>query len=948
MKKPFILLTTFLFFVGLCFSQEQYGNIRGLVLDEEGVPLPGVTVTLESELYNPRSVITSEGGVLRFINVSLGMCRVKCELSGFKTYIQENIDIRVGFNVDLRVVMTPATLEEEITVVAESPVVDLKKTGTAVNVTQEMLQEIPSARDPWVIFQQVPGMLMNKENVGGSESGQQSLFLSRGTMPWTNMWNMDGVPITDMAATGSSPMYYDFDTFEEMQIITSGQDASIQTGGVSINFITRRGTNKFQVVGRTFFTNDNLQGDNRTEELKELGYIGNQINQIMDYGLQVGGPVIKDRLWFWLGYGVQDIRHLTIDGYPDNTKLEGLNAKLNFQISRKNRAELAFIYNSKISHGRGAGPRRPQETTFDQKGPVRYIKFEDEHVFSDNFLLSLKLAYQSGWFQVSPQGGMDVQPGLDLATGMWSGSFYFYKTERPSSVAKLDGNYFVEDVLGGDHEFKFGVAYRLTPVWSITAFAGDAVKYYQDGAPLFAEVYREGIWDYKSDRLSFYLNDAFTTGRLTLSFGLRVDREDSINNDVSVKASKVAPDLLPALNYTGVDPDVTFLTFSPRIGFTYDLTGDGKTILRGNVARYGAQQGAWLAYWISTSSLASAGYFWSDLNGDDEVTTDELSGYPTDGVLWFDGFDPWNPTSLESPNEIDRNIKTELTDELILGLEREMFPNFSLSATFILRRNHRFMWEPFYDKESQTKMTQENYIGPITGSITYDGETYNYEYWTLDQYRHAGRYQENQPDYHENYTSIEITAVKRLSHRWMMNASFTYQLHTAHFGDKGYNDPTNLDKFDGAMSAPAITLWGSRPSRYPSADWMAKLSFLFQLPWDFNLSCFANARQGYIYPQWVKIDAPERGAVGLEGTTTIFTEKLGKRRYPNFYNLDLSLVKEIRLGDYGTLSLSIDGFNVFNFSHSLARYPQINSPRHDEIEVILNPRVIRFGIRYSF
>lgn len=948
LKKLFILLTTFFLLVGLCFAQEQYGNIRGVVVDEGDVPFPGVTVILESELYNPRSRITTERGIFRFINVSVGKWRVRCELSGFKTYIQENIDIRVGVNVDLRVVMTPATLEEEITVVAVSPIVDTKKTGTAVNVTQEMLQEIPSARDPWVILQQVPGMMLDRENVGGSESGQQSWYLSRGSMGWSDMWNMDGVPITDMAATGSSSMYYDFDIFEEVQIVTGGQDVTNQSGGVSINFITRRGANKFQVVGRAFFTNDKLQGDNRTEELEELGYVGNQINQIMDYGLQVGGPIIKDRLWFWLGYGVQDIRNLTIAGNPDNTKLEGINGKLNFQISKNNRAELAYIYHSKTKFGRGAGPQRPPETTFDQKGPGHYIKFEDEHVFSDNFLLSLKLAYQSGWFQLSPQGGMEVQPGLDLATYVWSGSYLYYKTERPSYVAKLDGNYFVEDVLGGNHEFKFGVEYRLTPVWSTSAFAGDVLKYYWDGAPLFAEVMREGIWDYKSDRLSFYLNDAFTIGRLTLNLGLRLDREDSINNDVSVKASKVAPDLLPALTYTGVDPDVTFLTFSPRIGFTYDLTGDGKTILRGNVARYGAQQGAWLAYWISTSTSAYAAYSWSDINGDDQVTTDELSGYPTDAVFWFGGFDPWNPTSLESPNEIDKNIKTELTDELILGVEREIFPDFSLSATFILRRNHRFMWEPLYDKESQTKITQEDYIGPFTGSITQDGETYNYEYWALNQYRPAGRYYENRPDYHQNYTGIEITAAKRLSHRWMMNASFTYQIHTQHFGDKGYNDPTNIDKFDGARDVDFI-VWAWKGSYYPSADWMAKLSFLYQLPWGFNLSCFANARQGYIYPQWIEVDAPERQAVGLdEGTTTIFTEKLGKRRHPNFYNVDLSIAKEIPFGDYGTLSLSIDAFNVFNFSHALARFPQINSPRYDEIEIILNPRVIRFGIRYRF
>jgi len=946
MKKLLTLAIAFLLFSGFCLSQEQYGNIRGVVMDTDGKPLPGVTVTLESELYNPRSATTSESGLFRFLNISVGMCRVKCELSSFKTYIQENIDIRIGVNVDLKVVMEIATLEEEITVVAESPVVDMKKTGTSFNVTQEMLQEVPSARDPWVILQQVPGMMLDRENVGGSESGQQSGFAARGSMGWTNMFNMDGVPITDMAATGSSPMYYDFDMFEEMQIVTSGQDTTLQSGGISINFITRRGGNKFQVIGRTFYTDDKLQGDNRTQELKDLDYVGNQINQIMDYGLQVGGPIKKDRLWFWLGYGVQDIRHLTITGYPDETKLEGINAKLNFQISRNNRAELAYIYNTKVKFGRGASATRPPEASWDQTGDGHYIKLEDEHVFSDNFLLSLKLSYHSGWFQLSPQGGMDVQPGYDFSTGMSSGSYFYYKTDRPSYVAKLDGNYFLEDVLGGDHEFKFGVEYRLTPVKSTSSNAGDVFKYYWDGEPLYAEVVRGGIWDYWSDRYSLYVNDTFTRGRLTLNLGLRVDRENSNNNNASVKACRVAPDFLSDLTYPGVDPEVICTTFSPRIGFTFDLTGDGKTILRGNVARYGAQMGAWLAYWSSASRLAYAGYFWSDLNGDDQVSTDELYGYPTDYILWYDGFDPWDPTKLESPNKIDKNLKIELTDELILGIEREIFPDFSLSANFILRRNHRFMFETFYDKETQTKITQEDYIGPFSDTLTYEGKTYNYEYWTLSQFRSAGKYQENLPDYHENYMGLEISAMKRLSHRWMMNASFTYQIHTQHFGERGFYDETNIDKLDGSRWCQ-VPLWSKR-SDWPYVDWMAKLSFLYQLPWGFNLSCFANARQGYVHPQWIEVKIPERLAVGLGGTTTILTEKPGDKRYPNFYNVDLSLVKDFQFRDYGTLSLQIDAFNVFNFSHDLSRYAQLNSSRYNEIEKILNPRVIRFGVRYRF
>lgn len=936
MKKFSALLFCILVVVSSTLAQKQYGNIRGVVLDEQGAPLPGVTVTLESELYNPRSLVSSQGGIFRFLNIPVGKCRVRCELAGFKTHVQDNIEIVVGLNVDLKIAMKIATIEEEVVVIAESPVIDLKKTGTSTTFTQEMLQEVPSARDPWVILQQTPNLLMDRENVGGSESGQQSLYMSRGGMSENNMWNMDGIPITDMAATGSSSMYYDFDSFEEIEITTSGQDASMQTGGVSINFVTRRGTNKYQVMARAYFTDDNLQGDNRTQELIDLDYLGNQINQITDYGIQVGGPIIRDRLWFWLGYGVQDIRKLTINGYPDEPKLAGINVKVNFNLSRNNRAELAFLWNKKTELGKGASPSRPPETTWDQYGTSPYIKLEDEHIFSDRFLINLRLAYQWGWFEALPHGDALIPPGYDLYKRLASGSAGYYRSERPSFVAKLDGNYFVENFLGGDHEFKFGFTYRYTGVWDKSDWETDTFKYYWDGSSLYAEVMREGIWDLWAKRYSLYLNDSYTRGRWTFSFGLRMDIETSDNNDASVKASRVAPDLLPSATYPGIDPGVTFRTFSPRFGFTFALTGDGKTILRGNAARYGSQQGTWPAYRISTSSDAGAAYFWNDANGDDKVTTDELFGYPLNGMLYFWGFDPWEPTRHDSPNAFDPELKSELSDEIILGLEREVFADFALSANFIFRYNHRFIWEPLYDKETGWIQQQSDMVGPYSGSITHEGVTYDYEYWALNRYRPSGNYLTNRPEYHEVYRSFDIIATKRLSHRWMLNASFTYQVHTVHYGAEGFLDPTNVKTRDGARY------------EWLGATWVAKVSFLYELPWGFSFSCFANTRQGFIRNKQILVPTPERGDVGQGSTMYIDTEKIGTSRLPSFCNVDLSLVKDFGLGKYRKITLQVDAFNVFNFSHTLSRYNVVNSSRFDEITSILNPRVIRLGIRYIF
>src|SRR4029434_4135713 len=147
-----------------------------------------------------------------------------------------------------------STVQETITVTGSSPVVDTKQTGTRQTFTLDQLQSIPSARDPWVILQQTAGIAMDRENIGGNMSGQQSNYVSRGGNPTNNKWSLDGVDITDLSATGSSPTYYDFDMFEEMTVNTGGVDVTQQTGGVGINLVTKRGTRRCKGSSRSDVT----------------------------------------------------------------------------------------------------------------------------------------------------------------------------------------------------------------------------------------------------------------------------------------------------------------------------------------------------------------------------------------------------------------------------------------------------------------------------------------------------------------------------------------------------------------------------------------------------------------------------------------------------------------------------------------------------------------------
>ena len=365
MRKSLIILFVLLFSCSL-MAQIRTGNIYGKITDEDGNPLPGVTVTLSGMKTAPLTSITSAEGIYRFL--SLPPARdyvIRAELGGFNTEIREGVIVVVGANIEINVTMAMGAIEEEITVTAISPVVDTKKTSVGINVTQEILQSLPTARDPWVILQMAPSVILDRENIGGVESGQQSSYVARGAAGYSqNVWAMDGLVITDPAAIGASPSYYDFDAFEEMQIVVGGADVTIQTGGVAINMITHRGGNRVSLGGRFLMIDEKFQAKNEdyVAEVQETEptFLGlNLIRNNKDYGFNLGGPLVTDKAWLWGSFGVMDIKTTTVYQRPDDTLLVNYAAKLNVQIIPENRFEAFMHVGGKNKWGRSSSSALP-------------------------------------------------------------------------------------------------------------------------------------------------------------------------------------------------------------------------------------------------------------------------------------------------------------------------------------------------------------------------------------------------------------------------------------------------------------------------------------------------------------------------------------------------------------------------------------------------------------
>ncbi len=938
-------------------AQTSTGEIYGLIVDQTGGVVPGVTVTLSGNLIGTMVQISNMNGEVRYIRLSPGDYDLECTLDGFTSYLQKQITVQVGGAVNLKITMKPTTVSETVTVTAEQPILDTKKTGVGQNVTNETLANIPTARDPWVVLSMISGIIVDRVNVAGSEGGQQSYFTSRGDNSRGNaMWNMDGITITDMASAGASTTYFDFDSFEELQVTTGGNDPSQATGGMGINFVTKRGGDVPKGSARFIITSEGLQSDN-TKDLhtpdhggSEVldGYVWNpefnrvKLIKLRDYGIEVGGPIIKEKAWYWGAIGVQDIQTLAVNGAPDNTQLENISFKVNTQLSEAMGLTYFYYRGDKIKKGRNAGATRPTATTSNQYGPTGLHKVEMTYVLNPNFYINGKFGYFKSTYYLDPNGGMAAER-YRTDDGIWHGSWSQSFSEQPNYQGTVESNYFLSG-LGGNHEFKFGFSYRRFDNDSGIRYPGDKVV--ADAYNGIAWITRDSHAKTRNNYVSFWVGDTFTKGRLTANLGFRFDKQNGKLMPVSVPANASFPDILPSITIGAMDSPFTWNNFSPRLGATYDITGDGKTIIRGSFSRYADQLSVAPIWRLSpVTYCGELDYLWTDLNGNNLAEYNEIDwGYGPYGIYYVD---PLDPTSNRSTTVVDSKLSSPNRTEFILGGEREVMQNFSVGANFIYRKSSNLNWIVGTDYKNPSRPYMYNdyeLAGNITGVMP-DGTPYNMPYWQLKAERAdlegAGIDQlyTNQKDYSGKYQGLEIFATKRLSNKWMMNASFNWQRNRGYYnGTAGISDPTNIHDGEGLASNSGKDAWISTPA------WTFVANGMYQMPYRVSVSANLISRQGFPVVYYERKSGVDPGI----SYKNVRTQMIGDRKLPNMVELDLRLSKEVSLGDKGNVNLDLDIFNILNKNTPLYISERLKRTTTNEVQDLMYPRVVRMGLRYSF
>jgi hypothetical protein len=874
----------------------------------------------------------------------------------------ESVLISVGKDTQIRATLELAAVSEAVSVSGVTPDINPRKTVTGANFDAVEMQEIPTSRDPWAILRQVPGVVVNQVNVGGNATGVQAIPASRGSTDI--QYELDGVTITDPVDLGT-PTYFNFDSFQEIQVATGGSDLTLRGSGVTLNLVTKRGSNELKGLARYFYASDRWQSDNTPEETRDQDLQSNRTALLRDYGIEAGGPLIKDRLWAWGAWGRNDISLDLIGNVLENgqtvrvdSTLEQFNFKLDAQPTPSDSTTFFFQHGDKRVLGRDIGPLALQsagkDAARDQRGPTPLYKFEDSHVFSSSLVASGFLSYLPGGFELVPQADPQTQAHFD-ANGILQANNVLFRTSRKQRQAGANASkFFPTGRLS--HELKFGFGYRASVSSSLTTWPGDQLVGDESSESPTALVTRAGRVRLRTETFSAYVGDTISADRLTINVGVRYDYGRSKNLPSSVEANPVFPDLLPAIRSSGDSGyPISAGTLQPRISATYAAGEKRKTLLRASYARFADQLLSDVFIANTLPGIQYLGFSWEDTNLNHRVDRGEVDISPCTGshcdaeeLFGFEGLDPADTGSVSSPNVISPGLRPMTTDEVTVGVDHEIVPDLTASLAYTHRDLRHFSFTPPIGVSASDYSFSGNATGTATASNGFQ-LTFDVPYYALTLASPpVGDELRNRPGYRQTYDGAELQLVKRLSHAWMLRASAAWNDWKQHVRPEGIFDPNNRQaNLDGDVATPDFSRTNSR--------WQFNVSGLYQLPWGITVAGNLFGREGF--PQRYVVTVLTHDVAN--NMPAILIGSVSDYRLKNVYELDLRVEKTFLLGSVHIVP-SLDVFNVTNENTVLFRVGNVGTydarsarpfrqrPTFNQITQVESPRIFRAGLRVSF
>ncbi len=919
-------------------GQVQTGSILVKALDEQGAVLPGVAVSVSSPVLvsGQTAGTTDASGVFRFISLPPGVYSATLELQGFQTIVRENIVVSVGQTTPIELTLKVASVSETVTVTGESPVVDTTSANVSVTLNQQLLQATPAGRDIWSLVEyKVPGLISSRPDVGGTSGGLQGAMVARGTNNSQNAQFLNGVNVGDPAAAGYAGYYYDYDSFEEVQVSTGAQDITVPSSGVFLNMVTKSGTDTYRGKASYFWEGDSTQGRNVGSDLQAVGFKPdtNKVDFVSDVGVQIGGPIIKNKLRFFAVF--RDWRvHVNVpaanaEQVLDETNMTSGLGNVSWQVSDNNRITGFYTrqYYKKPNRFLGSSALFTSESNSNEDDVFDIVQGLWNSVITNTFFMDARVSYNKIFFPLYYNG--TDQSILDLSTSIRErneASEQIFIRKRLQASATF--NYYLDQALGGRHEFRFGLDYAHMPTSTEVHRWDDLLLTYRSATntPVAVTLYNTPVRSKANvDVMALFVQDTYSVKRLTLTGGLRWERVEAYLPAQSSPPSQWFPEINRSFEPVRNSP--LWHTIGPRFSAIYDVDG-GRTALKFSAARYYYVISTGTANAINPNFSVSKQYAWTDANGDTRYQAGEETGIPVQAGGLTTSFDP--------------NFERPYTNEVTAGVDRELVPNLKLSAVFTYRseRMPQANLNTVAPLDTWVLITRPD-PGPDGLSGTGDDSTYSYYDRTLPGSRTLIT---NDPTSSQTYKGLEITATKRFSQKWQMLGGYTYSKSEI----RGQSVGTSPNDF---LNTQGV-IFNDRPHQF-------KVSGSYMLPYDISLG--ANYRYQSGPPLSRQISSPLSFG---GGSTTINVEPPGAHRVDALSTGDIQASKTFRMAGQNDFEINLAIFNVANAStawelRSLTGRLNVREAGDPNGQVnniqqflspsqILAPRIIRFGFAFRF
>jgi hypothetical protein len=694
---------------GIAIAQSA---IAGVVRDSSGAVLPGVTVEASSPalIEKVKSATTNETGQYRIVDLRPGVYTVSFKLPGFNTVVRENIELESNFTAPINVEMRIGSLEESITVTGESPVVDVQTSGRREVVSQELIESLPTGRNFQLLAGTVPAVSTGVFDVGGSSTmWTGGSLLTHGSQTRDSRTLIDGMVADAMFAGGQCSCIYDNEAqTQEVSVQVSGGSAENQTGGVLVNRVPKTGGNQYRGEFVGLYSNSALQADNIDEDLNARGIrIGDELYKLYDLNYSMGGPIVQDRLWFFVSGRNNAYNNYVANAFnPDGTRavddniVKSFPGRITGQATKNDKFTVLFDWANKVRGHRGLSATVSPEASDRQTQPASHIaqakwtrtqssKLLLEAGYTNTYIGSLfkyqpdiPLATCRSAFAACPAGtnyGNIAKQDLILNT-RWSASM---PTAVATAPAHQPGTSHVVvaslSYVSGAHNLKVGLQNRSGWLKDLRRdINGDIVQQYRNGVPSQVQVLNTPLnnrVDLNAD-FGIYAQDTWTMRRITLNPGVRFDY---FNSEVPA-ASAPAGRFVPERTFEAIKNVPNWKNVSPRFGAAYDLFGNGKTAIKGNIGIYLQSEGTGFANTYNPQIFSTDIRTWSDLNRDDIAQENELG--PTSNLTF----------GIRRNQNADPDINRPYQWLGDIGIQHELRPGLAVAVGYNRRSYKELIW----------------------------------------------------------------------------------------------------------------------------------------------------------------------------------------------------------------------------------------------------------------